>query len=107
MNDRFGERLGLAAAGDAHGFAIWWLVESWPEAPAEWVLVLDHDGWSQMLVFSEVTNGFEFVGQLKRDGDFPGAESLQRDLRAMRMRPIEPRYQDLKIGDTRYRLVPR
>jgi len=34
MDDRLRERLGLAAAGGAHGLAIWLLVEAWPESPA-------------------------------------------------------------------------
>lgn len=74
--------------------------------PDEWVLAIGADRWNQRWVFREAGDGYEYAGRLVPVGLSSGATDLEQDLKAMRIQPIEALYRDLRIGDTRYHLVP-
>lgn len=75
--------------------------------PAEWVLVVAYPTWSRLVVFAKDAEGFELLGRLRHDGPVPSSEGLERELQAMRVRPIEPLHRDLEIGERRYQFVPK
>jgi hypothetical protein len=77
------------------------------QAPEEWILVVGRNFYNQPYVFSENGESFEFLGRLHREGEAPALQDFKDHLRASRVRSLAPRYRDLEIGETRYRLVPK
>ncbi|HKJ24985.1 MAG TPA: DUF4153 domain-containing protein [Myxococcota bacterium] len=97
-------RGGPGCDGDAACVAF--AVELDGEAAEEWVLGITRWGHAELQAFAVTDAGFEALGTFVSNGG-PDAEGLSRSLESLDFGAIEPRHRDLRIGERRYRLVPR